>query len=78
MSGRGLHASAGGTPFGNVADDHDDDDDVTDGVCVVGAAHCGAVVQFKLSDIGEGIMEVTVKEWSVEGRPTGRLQFSDR
>ena len=23
----------------------------------------GPVIQFKLSDIGEGIMEVTVKEW---------------
>ncbi|XP_051928693.1 lipoamide acyltransferase component of branched-chain alpha-keto acid dehydrogenase complex, mitochondrial [Hippocampus zosterae] len=30
------------------------------------AAHRGAVVQFKLSDIGEGIMEVTVKEWYVK------------
>uniref|UniRef100_A0A3P9K9D4 Dihydrolipoamide acetyltransferase component of pyruvate dehydrogenase complex n=1 Tax=Oryzias latipes TaxID=8090 RepID=A0A3P9K9D4_ORYLA len=27
---------------------------------------CGPVVQFKLSDIGEGIMEVTVKEWYVK------------
>uniref|UniRef100_A0A3B3D7P9 Dihydrolipoamide acetyltransferase component of pyruvate dehydrogenase complex n=1 Tax=Oryzias melastigma TaxID=30732 RepID=A0A3B3D7P9_ORYME len=34
-----------------------------------GAVHapcCGPVVQFKLSDIGEGIMEVTVKEWYVK------------
>ncbi|XP_028258972.1 lipoamide acyltransferase component of branched-chain alpha-keto acid dehydrogenase complex, mitochondrial [Parambassis ranga] len=35
------------------------------------ALHCAAVcqgpiVQFKLSDIGEGIMEVTVKEWYVK------------
>uniref|UniRef100_A0A3Q2Q2Z5 Dihydrolipoamide acetyltransferase component of pyruvate dehydrogenase complex n=1 Tax=Fundulus heteroclitus TaxID=8078 RepID=A0A3Q2Q2Z5_FUNHE len=30
------------------------------------AARRGAVVQFKLSDIGEGIMEVTVKEWYVK------------
>uniref|UniRef100_A0A3Q2ZB26 Dihydrolipoamide acetyltransferase component of pyruvate dehydrogenase complex n=1 Tax=Hippocampus comes TaxID=109280 RepID=A0A3Q2ZB26_HIPCM len=30
------------------------------------APHRGAVVQFKLSDIGEGIMEVTVKEWYVK------------
>lgn len=32
-------------------------------------ACCGPVVQFKLSDIGEGIMEVTVKEWYVNSRP---------
>ncbi|XP_077390306.1 lipoamide acyltransferase component of branched-chain alpha-keto acid dehydrogenase complex, mitochondrial [Festucalex cinctus] len=30
------------------------------------AARGGAVVQFKLSDIGEGITEVTVKEWYVK------------
>ncbi|XP_003479011.2 lipoamide acyltransferase component of branched-chain alpha-keto acid dehydrogenase complex, mitochondrial [Cavia porcellus] len=30
------------------------------------AALCGQVVQFKLSDIGEGIREVTVKEWYVK------------
>ncbi|XP_061680098.1 lipoamide acyltransferase component of branched-chain alpha-keto acid dehydrogenase complex, mitochondrial isoform X2 [Syngnathoides biaculeatus] len=30
------------------------------------AARTGAVVQFKLSDIGEGITEVTVKEWYVK------------
>ncbi|XP_024114915.1 lipoamide acyltransferase component of branched-chain alpha-keto acid dehydrogenase complex, mitochondrial isoform X2 [Oryzias melastigma] len=30
------------------------------------SACCGPVVQFKLSDIGEGIMEVTVKEWYVK------------
>ncbi|XP_061635738.1 lipoamide acyltransferase component of branched-chain alpha-keto acid dehydrogenase complex, mitochondrial [Phyllopteryx taeniolatus] len=30
------------------------------------AARSGAVVQFKLSDIGEGITEVTVKEWYVK------------
>ncbi|XP_008404733.1 lipoamide acyltransferase component of branched-chain alpha-keto acid dehydrogenase complex, mitochondrial isoform X1 [Poecilia reticulata] len=29
-------------------------------------ARCRPVVQFKLSDIGEGIMEVTVKEWYVK------------
>ncbi|XP_015254507.1 PREDICTED: lipoamide acyltransferase component of branched-chain alpha-keto acid dehydrogenase complex, mitochondrial [Cyprinodon variegatus] len=29
-------------------------------------ARRGAIVQFKLSDIGEGIMEVTVKEWYVK------------
>uniref|UniRef100_A0A3Q3EXQ6 Dihydrolipoamide acetyltransferase component of pyruvate dehydrogenase complex n=1 Tax=Labrus bergylta TaxID=56723 RepID=A0A3Q3EXQ6_9LABR len=28
--------------------------------------HRGPIVQFKLSDIGEGIMEVTVKEWYVK------------
>lgn len=28
-------------------------------------AASGQVLQFKLSDIGEGIMEVTVKEWCV-------------
>lgn len=30
------------------------------------AALRGQVVQFKLSDIGEGIREVTVKEWYVK------------
>lgn len=29
------------------------------------AVNQGPIVQFKLSDIGEGIMEVTVKEWYV-------------
>lgn len=27
------------------------------------SATAGPILQFKLSDIGEGIMEVTVKEW---------------
>lgn len=31
--------------------------------CVV--VNQGPILQFKLSDIGEGIMEVTVKEWCV-------------
>ncbi|XP_064003113.1 lipoamide acyltransferase component of branched-chain alpha-keto acid dehydrogenase complex, mitochondrial isoform X2 [Pogoniulus pusillus] len=30
------------------------------------AVSCGQVVQFKLSDIGEGITEVTVKEWYIK------------
>ncbi|CAH1244089.1 DBT [Branchiostoma lanceolatum] len=30
------------------------------------AACCGEIVQFKLSDIGEGIAEVSVKEWYVQ------------
>uniref|UniRef100_A0A3Q3RAE5 Dihydrolipoamide acetyltransferase component of pyruvate dehydrogenase complex n=1 Tax=Monopterus albus TaxID=43700 RepID=A0A3Q3RAE5_MONAL len=33
---------------------------------VVFAVSRGPIVQFKLSDIGEGIMEVTVKEWYVK------------
>ncbi|XP_047443345.1 lipoamide acyltransferase component of branched-chain alpha-keto acid dehydrogenase complex, mitochondrial [Mugil cephalus] len=32
----------------------------------VSVARPGPIVQFKLSDIGEGIMEVTVKEWYVK------------
>ncbi|XP_068878670.1 lipoamide acyltransferase component of branched-chain alpha-keto acid dehydrogenase complex, mitochondrial isoform X1 [Aphelocoma coerulescens] len=30
------------------------------------AVSCGQIVQFKLSDIGEGITEVTVKEWYIK------------
>lgn len=42
-------------------------DGVTDDVVDVfsPAVSRGPIVQFKLSDIGEGIMEVTVKEWYV-------------
>lgn len=29
------------------------------------SAAAGPILQFKLSDIGEGIMEVTVKEWYI-------------
>uniref|UniRef100_A0A3B4YNP5 Dihydrolipoamide acetyltransferase component of pyruvate dehydrogenase complex n=1 Tax=Seriola lalandi dorsalis TaxID=1841481 RepID=A0A3B4YNP5_SERLL len=35
-------------------------------LCVSPAVSRGPIVQFKLSDIGEGIMEVTVKEWYVK------------
>lgn len=34
-------------------------------LCVLLSVASGQVLQFKLSDIGEGIIEVTVKEWCV-------------
>lgn len=41
------------------------DEDVVDDDLFSPAVSRGPIVQFKLSDIGEGIMEVTVKEWYV-------------
>lgn len=47
-------------------------DNVT--VLFCSAVNQGPIVQFKLSDIGEGIMEVTVKEWYVNPPPKIRVQ----
>lgn len=45
-------------------------DNVT--VLFCSAVNQGPIVQFKLSDIGEGIMEVTVKEWYVNPPPKNK------
>lgn len=49
---------------------------LSDNVTVVfcSAVNQGPIVQFKLSDIGEGIMEVTVKEWYVTPPQKIRVQ----
>lgn len=47
-------------------------DNVT--VLFCSAVNQGPIVQFKLSDIGEGIMEVTVKEWYVNPPQKIRVQ----